>query len=262
LQKEIHLRFSRRGHWLQDASQRLPNTTFIISSLYEYGDDVHLSILVLGASAKDQQALQNEWRQHPEISRVDGPFEDPRGASFQFVYPKKNSLYPLLASHHLFDFRFSAVAQGHQYLSVVGDSGEVQSLIKEIEKLGHVEILSVRQVSGNLQPKEASPVGGLFDRLSEHQLGALVLAWDRDYFSWPRKVTASQLAQSIGLTTPSFLHHLRQAEDKLIRGALEELRRTRPAQIEASRSIAMRGGAAQRRGGDASRPAPKKKPTP
>lgn len=54
------------------------------------------------------------------------------------------------------------------------------------------------------------------DDLSERQREAFELARRRGYYQWPRKVTASELAEEMGVSKTTLLEHLRKAEAKLL----------------------------------------------
>jgi predicted DNA binding protein len=60
--------------------------------------------------------------------------------------------------------------------------------------------------------------GGLFrdDELSTRQREVLELAQEMNYYSWPREVTAGDLAAELDISDSTALEHLRKAEAKLL----------------------------------------------
>lgn len=58
----------------------------------------------------------------------------------------------------------------------------------------------------------SDPLGELTDRQRE----ALTVAHERGFYNWPRESTGEEIAQSLDITAPTFLEHLRRAEAKLI----------------------------------------------
>jgi predicted DNA binding protein len=52
--------------------------------------------------------------------------------------------------------------------------------------------------------------------LSERQREVFELARRRNYYSWPREVTAADLAEEVGVSKATLLEHLRKAEAKLL----------------------------------------------
>lgn len=54
------------------------------------------------------------------------------------------------------------------------------------------------------------------DDLSERQREAFDLARRRNYYEWPREVSAAELATELGVSKATLLEHLRKAEAKLL----------------------------------------------
>ena len=62
----------------------------------------------------------------------------------------------------------------------------------------------------------------LLDRLTDRQRTALETAYQSGYFEWPRDRTAEEVADSLGIASPTFHNHLRIAQDKLLRFLFED----------------------------------------
>ena len=60
----------------------------------------------------------------------------------------------------------------------------------------------------------------LTDGLTERQAAALRSAYFGGYFEWPRDSTAEELAESLGVSSPTLHNHLRTAQQKLFRTLL------------------------------------------
>ena len=68
-----------------------------------------------------------------------------------------------------------------------------------------------RERSGDARSLEAE----LGEHLTDRQLEALQTAFFSGYFEWPRERTGEEVAESLGITQPTFNAHLRSAERKL-----------------------------------------------
>ncbi|WP_254536266.1 bacterio-opsin activator domain-containing protein [Halomarina litorea] len=62
----------------------------------------------------------------------------------------------------------------------------------------------------------------LTDELTERQAAALRSAYFGGYFEWPRDSTAEELADSLGVSSPTLHNHLRTAQQKLFRALLDD----------------------------------------
>jgi len=58
--------------------------------------------------------------------------------------------------------------------------------------------------------------------LTDRQREALEAAHEGGYYEWPRQTTCQELADGLGVATPTFTEHLRTAEQKLIRMLFED----------------------------------------
>ncbi len=58
---------------------------------------------------------------------------------------------------------------------------------------------------------------GLEDRLTDRQEAALRAAYFGGYYDWPRESTAEELADAMGISSPTLHNHLRKAQHELIR---------------------------------------------
>jgi predicted DNA binding protein len=58
--------------------------------------------------------------------------------------------------------------------------------------------------------------------LTERQRESLAVAHDAGYYAWPREVTCQELADELGVATPTYTEHLRTAEQKLLQLLFED----------------------------------------
>ena len=62
----------------------------------------------------------------------------------------------------------------------------------------------------------------LYERLTDRQETALLLAFHAGYFQSPRESTGEQLAERLGISSPTLAYHLRAAQHKLVDSFLDE----------------------------------------
>ena len=60
------------------------------------------------------------------------------------------------------------------------------------------------------------------ERLTDKQQKVLRTAYMSGYFSWPRRTTAEECADALGIAQPTFSQHIRIAEEKLIGRLFED----------------------------------------
>ncbi|KDE60093.1 histidine kinase [Halostagnicola sp. A56] len=96
-------------------------------------------------------------------------------------------------------------------------SADVRSIIEAIEaRYDGTDVRSFHHREPDTETR-AEFVDRLEEELTERQFAALQRAYLGGYFEWPRPATGEELAESMGVSRPTFHEHLRNAEAKLCR---------------------------------------------
>jgi predicted DNA binding protein/PAS domain-containing protein len=83
------------------------------------------------------------------------------------------------------------------------------------------ELLSKQEVERSVQTADGFR-RSLEDDLTDKQQSVLTAAYHAAYFEWPRGSTAEELADSIGVSSPTLHNHLRKAQQKLLTAYFDE----------------------------------------
>ena len=105
-----------------------------------------------------------------------------------------------------------AVRDGKIRVTLVGDDEQVKEFLENREV--NYKVVSLTDAKFSLN----SPVS----RLTEKQQEAISLAFRLGYFDTPRKVSAVELAEKLGLASSTLAVHLRRAERRLLAETLNE----------------------------------------
>jgi predicted DNA binding protein len=84
-----------------------------------------------------------------------------------------------------------------------------------------MEVVAKREVERSVQSTETFK-RELEDKLTNRQRDVLETAFVSGYFDWPRGSTAEEVAESLGISAPTFHEHLRAGEQKLMATFFEE----------------------------------------
>ncbi|MFC4543911.1 bacterio-opsin activator domain-containing protein [Halosolutus amylolyticus] len=96
-------------------------------------------------------------------------------------------------------------------------SANVRSIVEAVEdRYEGTDVISFQQREREGETRQEF-AARLEKRLTDRQFGALQRAYLGGYFEWPRPTTGEELAQSMGVSRPTFHEHLRTAEAKLCR---------------------------------------------
>jgi predicted DNA binding protein len=131
------------------------------------------------------------------------------------TYDLDNSINDALVSRGFIPDEPVRMVGGREYWTVVVDKDReaVGDALDEVrtEKDADVRVDTVAIASDGLG-------GGVFalDDLSERQREVFDLARREGYYTWPRETSAADLAETLDLSKPTLLEHLRKAEAKLL----------------------------------------------
>ncbi|SDX91333.1 bacterio-opsin activator domain-containing protein [Halopenitus persicus] len=111
--------------------------------------------------------------------------------------------------------------EGHLDIEFASDV-DLRTVLETIrEDFPDVDLVSKRNVERSYESVEGFRAT-LESTLTERQDTVITAAANAGYFDWPRKSTAEEIAESLGMAPPTMHEHLREAERKLVDIYLEE----------------------------------------
>jgi len=131
------------------------------------------------------------------------------------LWTARECVIPLLAAHG-WSTESATLTNGDAYLTVRLPSGDsVRELVETVaETVPDVELLARRQRRAAFpnNPPQQLPVETLTDR----QQTVLETAHAAGYFEWPRDSSGEEVADTLGISPPTFHQHLRVGQQKLM----------------------------------------------
>ncbi|WP_049925566.1 bacterio-opsin activator domain-containing protein [Halopiger goleimassiliensis] len=114
-------------------------------------------------------------------------------------------------------------SEGHTRLVVdVPGTVDVRSFLDALAATyPRTELVARRERERSIEP--ARPFdASVHEHLSERQLRTLETAYHGGFFAWPRESTGEEIADSLGVSQPTFSRHLRTAQRKLLELLFDE----------------------------------------
>jgi predicted DNA binding protein len=107
------------------------------------------------------------------------------------------------------------LTNGGCYLTVHLPPGDdVRRMMSVIrERFSTVELLARRQIPS---PSQVDAQQGLIESLTDRQLTVLRTAQAAGYFEWPRQTSGEEIAETLGIASPTFHQHLRLGQRKIM----------------------------------------------
>ncbi|ELZ51585.1 Bacterio-opsin activator HTH domain protein [Halorubrum distributum JCM 9100] len=215
---EVEFHTTDERAFLARASERL-GCRIELASTVDVDDDVSRAYLsVDGARPQDVAAVVESA---PGVSdfRVIETGEDGCSASVRLA---DGSLVRALIDHGA-TVRDASAADGR--VRVVADFPEgtnVRPVADGLrDRFADVRLASKESVARSPRT-ESSLRDGVADRFTDRQWAALSAAYHGGYFDWPRGSTAEEVADAMGVSSPTFHNHLRKAQRALLDGVFED----------------------------------------
>jgi PAS domain S-box-containing protein len=166
-------------------------------------------VRAFGTASTGPETVRDTVLETPGVASVRVLRSGDSTASFEVALEDTPVLDAVL--DHGGSFERLSVADGSAQLEVsFGDPSDVNRF---------VELFCRRFPGSELQARrtvERSAAAGTADGLTDRQREALETAYHSGYYDWPREVDSETVAESMGITKPTFLEHLRRAEAEIV----------------------------------------------
>ncbi|MBI4116248.1 helix-turn-helix domain-containing protein [Candidatus Pacearchaeota archaeon] len=153
---------------------------------------------------RDKKVVNLEWNNDFFICTYSEGKNSKRSKAVKAAYnPKLIFLKPVIIDE-----------EGREEWEIAAPSrNDLGLFIKHAEKLANVEykVLYFKE-----KKMENLMIYAMLPKLTNKQKKALMLAVERGYYGYPRKITLEKLAKQINLSTSTFQFHLAKAEAKLM----------------------------------------------
>ncbi|RDI72675.1 helix-turn-helix domain-containing protein [Halopelagius longus] len=166
----------------------------------------------LVAAVRDSELTESVWETDEEAG-AETPVAGSATRGLVVRYDLSNSINDALVSRGFIPDEPVRMQDGRERWTV---------LVHETRRTVHDRLEEVREeMDADVRVELiTAPVDGtgMFrtDALSERQREVYRLARRRGYYTWPRKVSAGELAAEAGVSKATLLEHLRKAESKLL----------------------------------------------
>ncbi len=127
-----------------------------------------------------------------------------------------------LAAHGATVRDLSADPSGERVVADVSPEADVRALAADLSgEFPDLSLASKRERERADEPSTAFRAS-LHDALTDKQAAVLRAGFHAGYFEWPRGSTAEELADAIGVTSPTLHNHLRRAQQKLLTALFDD----------------------------------------
>lgn len=226
--KQTRLTLWHPGCWTLRVTDTHDGTHLIEKSLYT-ADDVIKGDFVLVA---DGPASIDEV-----VTTIDGyevvddiaVLERSNGrARIVVTYDRESSIVPQIVNSDFMPIEPVHITGGEEYWTVLVRESVLPDIVAEMEDSYDVQMTAITEVNPSDSPAFADVVDRIHDDLSSRQRELMFEARDAGYYTWPREISANEVADGTTITASTFLEHIRRGEQKILQAVFDELDRRHP----------------------------------
>lgn len=219
--RQVTIEMWHPGCWGLELSKQFPGSHFIEKSTYQAEDHIKADLVVIVNDANDMDDILEQAVSHGNVYNLTVLKHAGDRARVLVRYNKAKSVIPTITKSNLMAVEPFHITNGFKYWTVVAEPGTLSSQVDILEEEFQVQIKSVHDFEDTQAVEYADVVDQLYSALSPRQREAMFTAVREGYYRWPREVSADKIAESMGISGPTFLEHLRTGEQKIINKLIE-----------------------------------------
>ncbi|ARM75516.1 helix-turn-helix domain-containing protein [Acidianus manzaensis] len=167
--------------------------------VYPHKNYLRSRILV---DTRDKEIL-NRMKSHHSILKVLNAYKFRDSLYVDFLNEYKGSIAGLLYDKEVLILG-NTISNNRETWSFVTNSKNIREILKELESIGKITDIQISDFNLFLSPK-----------LTKTETRVLGMAYEYGYLDYPRRISADEMAEKLGLSKVTFLYHLRNAQKKL-----------------------------------------------
>jgi PAS domain S-box-containing protein len=217
---EVEIRLTGRGSWFVATSEAL-DCRFDLDGLVPLDDGTLLAYVTATDTDPDAIADRATGSDAVELRRVID--ETDGDVLFELRLTGLSAIRPLL--DYSATIRSAVADRGRGHLTVeLPPATDVRTVLDGLRNVcPSAELAARRELDRPVETVEQFR-GTLTERLTEKQRNALRTAYFAGYFAWPRRSTAEEVADSMGISSATLHFHLRHALKEMLVALFEQER--------------------------------------
>jgi predicted DNA binding protein len=205
--------------WTLDVTKEISGLELVANTISNSPAHVAADILAIGS----QEVLNSLLKWLDGDSRIIHRYvldSNPRRRTLRLFikYSARDSILRTMLSHNMAPIEPVRIVGGYEYWTVYTPHDDFANALHSDPRLSECEITALSAHDLGLRKKRRERKDP--DLLTRRQLDIALKALEMGYYSWPRRVTAQELARMLGLSATTVLEHLRKSESKIVRSFL------------------------------------------
>lgn len=221
--KQVTLTLWHPGCWTLRATDEHDGTHVIEKSLYTAEDVIKGDFILVSESDVTIDEFAETINGYDVVNDVAILRQSDGRARAVVNYHRDSSIVPNIVNSDFMPIEPVHITGGVEYWTVLVRESSLADVVGEMKETHDVKIRSIQEVDPSESLEFADIVNRIHDELSVRQRECLFQANEAGYYNWPRDTSATDIAEHIEVSAPTFLEHIRRGEHKIFSAVLEEL---------------------------------------
>jgi predicted DNA binding protein len=221
--QEVQLTLWHPGCWTLKTTDQFTGTHLIENSLYTAAGTIKGDFVLICTDETTTEEFVAGIDSYDVVEDVTVLEQSRKRARIVVRYDRQSSIVPEIVNSEFMPIEPVHITEGREHWTVLVRSDALRPVVESMQNEYDVELDAVREMDPKRNLRFTDMIDRIHDDLSEQQLESLSTAYDREYYSWPRGISATEIAEEVGISVPTFLEHLRRGEQKILPVVIDAL---------------------------------------
>jgi hypothetical protein len=221
--QQVKLTLWHAGCWTLQTTDAHPGTHIIEKSLYPADDVIKGDFILVNNGDTEFDDVLETIDQSPVVHDVAVLKQTGDRARVVVNYASESSIVPEIVHSEFMPIAPVHITEGEEHWRVMVEVDSLSEVVESMKSEYDVEIDAIERVDPQDSLMFADAVNEVNENLTPKQRSILFAAREEGYYNWPRETSANEIAESEGVSGPTFLEHLRRGEHKILHTVLDEI---------------------------------------
>jgi len=223
--KKVVVRLWHPGCWSIETTKNHPQIYLSVDGAFKIGNEIRANFKLIAENYDALKSYLMDIKNFKHLAKdvlVIG-----RSDLLAFIhgrFPTESTFYENVFSLEFMPSKIM-IHGGHEYWTMLIYEDKLKETLDRLGEMEDIEfeVISITKLK-TLEEEQGDIIDEISQKLSIKQKKVLVEAYRSGYFEWPRKMSLNELADRFGIAKSTCLHHLRSAEQKILKRFVEELK--------------------------------------
>jgi hypothetical protein len=227
--KKVDIKLWHPNCWSIETTKNHPDVSLIADKAFKIGDEIRANFRLIAESYEALKKYIRDTKNYNDLAiDVFLVGKSNLEAYIHGRFKAASTFYENIFSLEMMPSTI-VIHDGNEYWSMLVYDNRLSETLDKLSKIEGIryEIMGIENVR-SFDETPGDVVDEISMSLSAKQKRVLIGAYRSGYFEYPRKANLNDLAEKFGIAKSTCLHHIRIAEQKILKRIIEEIKDREP----------------------------------